>query len=222
MWRAATEAVSDLDRLTQLLTDDERRRADRFRFPRDRERFMAARGRLRLILSRYAQRDPKDFRFTVGQYGKPDLVDGGDLRFNVSHSHQLALYAFTRQREVGVDIEFIRPDFGTLDIAENYFSPIELAALRALPTDMHTDAFFTCWTRKEAYIKARGEGLSMPLSQFDVTLIPGEPARLLDNRRDAGEVERWSMTELMPGAGYKAALVVEGQDYTLACWQFGE
>jgi 4'-phosphopantetheinyl transferase len=159
VWRASIDGLPHLAQLEATLTDDERARANRFRFPRDRERYIAARGQLRALLSRYLNRPARDFRFTYTAYGKPALVSD-ELRFNVSHSHQLALFAFAWQRDLGVDVEYIKPDFGTMDIAESTFSLHEFAALRALSPDQQTDAFFNCWTRKEAYIKAIGEGLS--------------------------------------------------------------
>ncbi len=219
VWRANIDNLPHLAQLANTLTDDEHARANRFRFPLHRDRYIAARGQLRALLSRYLKSPAEAFRFTQGKFGKPALLDGGDLRFNVSHSHQLALYAFTLECELGVDVEYVRSDFGTLDIAKHYFSEHEQATLRALPPEQHTDAFFLAWTRKEAYIKAIGEGLSMPLAQFDVSLTPGQPARLLANRRTPGEVERWSMFELHPGEGYKGALMVEGQDNHVLCWQ---
>lgn len=216
VWRAAIDGVQHLPQLEATLTDDERTRAYRFHFQRDRERYIAARGHLRALLSRYLDRPASDFRFTYSSYGKPALV-GGDLQFNVSHSNQLALFAFSLRSEMGVDVEYIRADFGTLDIAENYFSAHEQAALGAMPAARQTDGFFTFWTRKEAYIKAIGEGLSMPLAEFDVS--HDEPARLIANRRTPSEVERWSMFTLHPGIGYKGALVIEGQNHRLSCWQ---
>jgi 4'-phosphopantetheinyl transferase len=132
----------------------------------------------------------------------------------------VALYAVARGREVGIDLEFIRRDLEVEQIAERFFSRQEIATLRALPADLRRDAFFLCWTRKEAYIKARGEGLSLPLDQFDVSLIPGEPAALLSTRPDSDEALRWSLQELPLGSGYVAALAVEGRGRSFSCWQW--
>ena len=142
------------------------------------------------------------------------------IRFNLSHSHGVALYAVTRGREVGIDLEYIRSDLEVEQIAERFFSRREIATLRALPIDLRTDAFFLCWTRKETYLKARGEGLSLPLDQFDVSLIPGEPAALLSTHRGSHEALRWSLQELTPAPGYVAALGVEGHGWDLACRQW--
>jgi len=226
VWRIGLEQpASQIEGLRQIVAPDELSRAEAFFFPRDRDRFIAARAVLRIILSRYLKRDPRQLRFCYSTYGKPSLAEecGGDwLRFNVAHSHQIALIAVAIGRELGVDIEYIRPQVVEEQIAERFFSPREVAALRALPASQQAEAFFNCWTRKEAYIKARGEGLSLPLDQFDVSLVPGEPARLLSVHGDPQEASRWSLRELTPGPGYTAALVVEGHAWQLKCWQWRE
>ncbi len=133
------------------------------------------------------------------EFGEPTLSeDGGGLRFNASHSHGVALYAFTLGREVGVDIELQRDDFTSLEIAERFFSKAEICALGSLPTHLRTQAFFNCWTHKEAYIKALGEGLSHPLDCFAVSLAPGEPARLVGAEPHPLEADRWSIADLKP------------------------
>jgi 4'-phosphopantetheinyl transferase len=198
-------------------------RADRFYFSQDRRRFIVARGVLRTLLGRYLDRAPESLSFSYTTNGKPALASepGADpIRFNLSHSHGTALYAVTRGREVGVDLEFIRGDLEAEQIAERYFSHREIVTLRALPTSLQKYGFFLCWTRKEAYIKARGEGLSMPLDQFDVSLIPGEPAALLSTKPDSDEARRWSLQNLTPACGCAAALATEGRDWTLSCWQW--
>src|SRR5438132_2402197 len=224
VWRAALDVPeSDVRRLGDTLADDERRRAERFIFQNDRAHFVVARGLLRVLLGRYLQHDPQHLRLVYGPHGKPELasdVGGTGLRFNVSHSHGLALYAITRHREIGVDVERIRPEVASETIAEHFFSPREVAVLRALPATLQATAFFACWTCKEAYIKARGEGLSLPLDQFAVSLAPAEPAALLYTAMAADDASRWSMIELVPGASYKAALVVEGSGWQLRCWQW--
>jgi len=158
------------------LVPDERQRAERFRFERDRRRFIVAHGVLRDILGRYLKCSPAQVSFSYNQYGKPALAQESEaigLRFNMSHSHEVALYALTRAREVGVDVELLREDFASLEIAERFFSRSEVALLNSLAPELRTDGFFNCWTRKEAYIKALGEGLSHPLDRFAVSLAPG-------------------------------------------------
>ena len=185
---------------------DERARADRFYFARDREHFIVARGVLREILGCYLKRVPKSLCFCYGSHGKPALAgefDGEAIRFNVSHSHGVALYAISRGRAVGIDLERIRFDLPVAEIAERFFSKREDAMLRSLPTDVQHQAFFRCWTRKEAYIKARGEGLSLPLDQFDVSLAPGEPAAVLGTQRDPSEASRWSSSGPFPRSGLR-------------------
>jgi 4'-phosphopantetheinyl transferase len=206
------------------LSEDEGARAARFYFQKDREHFIVARGLLRSILGRYLDSEPSTLRFSYSNYGKPALVGAEEaaLRFNLSHSGGLALLAVTRGREIGVDLERVRPDFVDDQIAERFFSPREVARLRALPPGVQLEAFFTCWTRKESYIKAHGEGLSLPLDGFDVTLTPGEPAALLSTRGDLREAALWSLRALHPWPGYVAALAVEGHDWQLKTWRWPE
>jgi 4'-phosphopantetheinyl transferase len=224
VWRSALDPpVPCVERLQHSLSGDELHRAARFHFPRDRRRFIVARGVLRDILSRYLGVPASELRFCYSSYGKPALADvaaAEGLRFNVSHAHELALFAVTRGREVGVDIEYLRRAINYDEIAEHFFSAHERATLRPLPAELKHLAFFNCWTRKEAYIKAHGEGLSLPLDQFDVSLAPGEPAALLATRGDPGEAWRWSLQALAPDPDYAAAVAVEGQGWHLTCWQW--
>ncbi|HEX7176360.1 MAG TPA: 4'-phosphopantetheinyl transferase superfamily protein [Pyrinomonadaceae bacterium] len=219
----------DAEQFRQTLSADEAERAARFHFARDRDRFTAARALLRAVLALYLRTEPARLRFTYGPHGKPALAGdaaGGDaaaaLRFNLAHSHELALVAVARAREVGVDVEHVRPDFATAEVAERFFSRREAEALRALPEGRErVEAFYRCWTRKEAYIKAKGEGLSFPLSSFTVSLAPGEPAALLGCDTDAGETERWTLVDLEPGADYFAAAAVEGRGWRARTFEAG-
>lgn len=226
VWRADLDvAPGVVAALYRTLAADERERAERFHFPIHRARSIVARGLLRAIIARYLDREPGTIAFQYNAFGKPALADGhdtGGIRFNVSHADGIALFALTRRREVGVDIERVRADMVGERIAEHFFSPREVAALRALDPALQHDAFFTCWTRKEAYVKARGGGLSIALDQFDVSLAPGEPAAILASR-EAGEARRrWSLHYLTPGPGSVGAVAVEGGGVTLACWQWQE
>ena len=203
----------------ETLSDDERKRAARFRFEKDRIHFIAARGMLRRLLAHMLGVRPARVRFNYGKYDKPFLqeeFESSRLKFNISHSGGRALLAFAVGREVGIDIERIRPEVATEDIAERYFSACEVERLRSLPHDVQAEAFFNCWTRKEAFIKAIGEGLSCPLDKFDVTLAPGDAAMLLATRVEAQPASKWSMRALEAGDGYRAAIVVEGQQWDLA------
>ncbi|HEY0462316.1 MAG TPA: 4'-phosphopantetheinyl transferase superfamily protein [Pyrinomonadaceae bacterium] len=224
VWRASlSQTQKNLQFCWEMLAEDERQRAERFHFERDRHHFIAARGILRQLLGQYLNVEPRRLYFKYTSYGKPFLANtnvGAELRFNVSHSGELALYAFSRPRELGVDIEKIRPDIEHRSIAKRFFSEQEVATLFTLPVKRQRQAFFLCWTRKEAYIKAIGEGLSLPLHTFDVSLVPGEPAVLLAVRGTGREAERWTLRDLQPGADYEAALVAEGNDWHLKCWQW--
>jgi 4'-phosphopantetheinyl transferase len=224
VWRATLDQTpSQIQGFLHNLAADEKWRAERFYFERDREYFIVARGVLRAILGGYLNRAPECLSFCYSPHGKPALAvesDADAIRFSVSHSHGVALYAVTRGREVGIDLERIRFDLEVAEIAERYFSRREVAMLRTLPTEAQRQAFFRCWTRKEAYLKARGEGLSLPLDQFDVSLAAGEPAAVLGTQQDPSEVSRWSLQELTAAPGYVAALAVEGHGWRLGCWQW--
>lgn len=225
VWRAFLDVAPErVAALYHTLTTDERARAERFRFPIDRARFIVARGVLRAIIARYLDREPGAITFQYSTSGKPSLRDeaGSGIRFNVSHADGIALYAVTRICEVGVDIEGIRADLASERIAERFFSPREVATLRALRSDRQHEAFFRCWTRKEAYVKARGAGITTALDQFDVSLGPDEPAVILGSREEGVACHRWSLHHLIPGPGYVGAVALESESHTLTCWQWQE
>jgi 4'-phosphopantetheinyl transferase len=217
------QSIPSLEWLTQTLSMDELMRAERFQFEQHRHRFIIGRGLLRTILGYYLTIEPGQLHFCYGRYGKPALAEmpgPSTLRFSLTHADGLALYAVTRDRELGVDLEHIRPIAETEQIVDRYFSDREKAAFRALTADKKQAAFFTYWTCKEAYLKASGEGLNRPLNQIDVSLIPGEPARLLSVDGDVNVASRWTLQELRPVPGFVAALVVEGQGWRLSCWNW--
>ncbi len=224
VWQAALAAPpATLAWLEGLLSADELQRAGRFRFARDRDHYILARGLLRVILGLYAGTAPESLCFVYNAHGKPALAAGfaePALSFNLSHSGDLVLYAVTAGRVVGVDVEQLRPELATAEIAERFFAPRERDALQALPAELRTRAFYDCWTRKEAYIKARGEGLSIPLDQFEVSLAPGMPAALLHSEGSPKEAARWRLQELDPDPAYAAAVAVEGHDWQLRCWRW--
>ena len=166
---------------------------------------------------------PQQLRFDYTPFGKPHLATDlaqRPVQFNVSHSGELLLIAIVAGRAVGIDVEQIRTDLEVEAIAVHFFSSNEQRVLAKLPGALQVGAFFDCWARKEAYIKARGEGLSLPLDQFDVSLMPGEEARLIETRPDPAEAQRWSLASLDVAEGYKAALAVEGAGWTLNCWDW--
>ncbi len=220
IWLVSLEPpAAHLRYLQGLLSPDEQQRVARFHFERDRLRFIAGRGTLRCILSDYLGMPPESLEFRYGTNGKPALAEHCnpiDLRFNLSHSHEMALYAFLHHREIGVDIEHIHPVQNLETIARRFFSAGEYETLRALPEEQKLEAFYNCWTRKEAYIKACGDGVSQPLDKFDVSLALDEPAQLLSIDGSQAEASHWYLRGFKPAPGYIAALVVEGGQWKLA------
>ena len=217
VWRVALERGADeVGRLDVTLAPDEQERAASFIGNALGRRWTIARGALRVILGQYLGMSPKDVRFRYSVKGKPS-IDGPtdiDFRFNLAHSENLALIAIARDREVGIDVEAVRSGRDLERIAERFFSPREAATLKAISPPERDHAFYRCWTRKEAYLKAMGGGLSVPLDSFDVAFAPGAPAELLAIRGAPDEPGRWSMLAFDPGAGYAGALVVEGSGWT--------
>ena len=201
------------------LSEEEAKRAVRFRFEKDRIRYIVAHGCLRNILARYLQCEPGVLNFDINEYGKPS-INGHKLEFNLSHSGDFALIAVSHKRKVGVDVERIHSDMEFESIADRFFSPNELAELMSLPLEQRAIAFFNCWTRKEAYIKAQGLGLSLPLDSFDVSLTPNEPAFLRATRPDAQEANRWSLCSLKVDPGYAAAVAINDKDLELKLWDW--
>jgi 4'-phosphopantetheinyl transferase len=200
--------------LAALLAEDESARAHRFRFDRDRQRFIAGRGLLRLLLASYLGRDPAALRFSYGAAGKPLLDDTGNgqtgLTFNLSHSAGWALLGVTRERRIGVDIEAVRDTPDLDDVAKQNFAPAEQRARLALPAAARLDAFFAIWARKEAYLKAMGDGLLAPLDGFEVSVAPEDGARLTSIQGSSEAAAGWSMWGGKPQQGFWAAIAVEG------------
>jgi 4'-phosphopantetheinyl transferase len=226
VWRCITwRDAGSIPAARRILSADECEKAARFHFDADRIRFVLGRGMLRHVLAQWLQKRPEDLRFDYGAFGKPDLPPddpgGKALQFNLSHSGDVILLAVAVGRAIGVDVEHMRTDLSHADIAEHFFSAAERSALAALPPGAQAGAFYACWTRKEAYLKATGVGLSLPLDQFDVSLRPGEPAKLLATRPDPAEARRWTLFELDAGPDYKAAAAVEGgTEFRLKTWDW--
>jgi 4'-phosphopantetheinyl transferase len=215
VWRAGTAASVDALRAAEaLLAADEWERAERFRHEPSRTAYIVARAALRRIVGAYLDTDPSSVRVACAASGKPYLA-GPDraerLEFNLSHSGEWALYAFALDRPVGVDVERIRPMPDLMDIARRFFAASEYEALRSLDGACRLEPFFACWTRKEAYLKARGPGLSAAMSEFAVSVSVSEPPRLLADCENPGEVDRWAFRTVDVGPGYAGAVVVEGQ-----------
>jgi 4'-phosphopantetheinyl transferase len=217
IWRAFL-SVDDavLRRLESTLAEDEKARAARFIFDHDRYHFIAARGILRDLLARYISRAAATIEFVYGPHGKPAIADT-DLKsavhFNLSHSHGIAVIAIGLRREMGIDVELLRSDFASEDIAKRYFSRREVDELGRLPAESRAEGFFRCWTRKEAYIKARGDGLHVPLNSFSVSLSPDRFPTLSSVDESRWRIESF-VSSSEPGPGCAGAVVVEGKDWT--------
>jgi 4'-phosphopantetheinyl transferase len=219
VWRICLEQEDGvLDRFRRTLAPEELDRAGRFRFERLQRHFVVARGFLRHVLARYLPARPDELGFSYNSYGKPSLTGEQNLQFNMSHSHQIGLVAVTRDAALGVDVEHIRSDFANDEIARRFFSRLEVDTFNALPKEDQVAAFFRCWARKEAYIKAIGKGLSQPLDGFDVTLAPADPAALL--RAGESDTLTWSMSDIDVGPDYASSLVVEGVPSQISYWRF--
>lgn len=219
IWQADLSHLDrQVERLAPLLSEDEQQRAARFRFERDRRKFILCRGLLRTILGQYLQRDPIALRFHYGKYGKPSLVDADLLSFNLAHAGDRALYAVTQHYAIGIDIEQLRFVEYAEQIVHRYFSSEEQQVYQSLAPDQQPLAFFRAWTGKEAFLKAIGSGLSLPLDQVSVAISPDRPAALLHLPADYS-IGQWQMYQFVPSAGYVGAIVVPQQPFRLRFWQ---
>jgi 4'-phosphopantetheinyl transferase len=238
-WCASLDVAPETSaRLYATLTPDERARSARFQFERDRQRFIVARGVLRALLARYLQTQPGQIRLVYNAFGKPALSSEftNRLTFNLSHSGPparlprwgprsagLALISIATASDVGVDLEYFRAQSDYADIARRFFSAAEVDYLNALPSHLYTEAFFSCWTKKEAYLKACGEGLAIPLNSFSVPLTTDSahtPVDLYVASKDIVPAKRWSLYTLRPAPGYAGALAIEGTGWRLRQWQW--
>ena len=222
VWRLSLDLSTDsVKSVESTLSANEKERAARFHFEVDKNRFVIAHGVLRKILGHYLHRNPAELTFSVNQYGKPAL-DNSSLEFNLSHSGDFALIAVTQGRKIGVDVEHIRQGISSHVIAQQYFSKAEVAELQSLPIEKRVNGFFTCWTRKEAYIKAQGLGLALPLESFDVSLTPGQPAILRATRPDEKEAAHWALRSLDVDPNYAGAVAVEGAEFDFRFFAYSE
>jgi len=224
VWRASIDIPDEqIEELINTLSPDERKRSEKYHFRRDRQNFVAARGILRNILAGYLGTEPEKIIFSYSPYGKPFLsgpFSNRDLSFNLSHAKYLAMYAVTLKRKVGIDIEYPQQEFQWNDIVERFFSPLEKTELLALPEKNRHRAFFTYWTRKEAFLKANGTGLSTEIKDINVTLKHERSSYLLRPGCALREDDYWSLIDLNPGFGYLAALAAEGDGLRVRCWQW--
>jgi 4'-phosphopantetheinyl transferase len=202
------------DELQAVLSTDELARASRLHFDRDRCRFICARAILRILLGRYTGWDPRALRFEYGTRGKPRLANA-TLSFNLAHSGELAVYGLARNARMGVDIEACRPIPEMREVIARCFSLVERRAWESLPVSQREEAFFACWTRKEAYLKAIGDGLWTPLHSFDVNLVPGETPSVVAIEGSCTAAARWQLFELHTAPGYVGAVAVEGAGWSM-------
>lgn len=224
VWRVDLDAnASRCEALLPTLSADERARTDRCLQLHVRDRLVVARGALRAILAGYLGCAPGDVRFRYGAHGKPALdlgAQGEHVSFNLSHSRGMAVCAVSHRRELGIDVEYIARSVDFERVAQRFFSSSEVDALMALPPALRRQGFFRCWTGKEAYVKARGEGLARALAHFAVCLDPSAPARLLTVDWDAAEVQRWHLHAFEPATDHLSTLAVEGGGWKLSCWDW--
>lgn len=211
IWHASPNiALLDKTYARSLLSADEVERMNRFHFDKDRHNFLFCRSMLRMVLASYLGALPAELVFVYSAHGKPSLAKPNVcLDFNLSHSNGDVLIATCLERKIGVDLEWVRDDLDVQEIAQRFFSAAENKRLQAMPISSRYDTFFACWTRKEAFVKARGEGLSCPLSSFDVSVDPREEQVTLATRPDLVEARRWQMWSLNTIPGFAAAVAVE-------------
>lgn len=221
VWTAELDHEPDrFAALSELLVEEDLERADRYRIPTVRAHFIVARAVMRSVLGHYLHVDPRKVTFHYGPQGKPYLLHPArPLYFNISHSHGLALVAVSRHVEVGVDVEQVRA-FNHEAFAERYFAPGEVAALMAVPEAQRAEIFFHAWTRKEAFMKATGEGIALGLDRFEVSLAPMEPARLVLLDGCPRRAADWSLCHLTPAAGYVGALALRHRGMQVRCWHW--
>lgn len=221
IWCSSVQLSSThIESLANLLSSDEVIRMQRFHFADDQRRFIISRGLLRKLLGHYLGIDPKRIRFDHNKYGKPNLSRELNVNFNLSHSGEVVLHAIGYEKRIGIDVELIREDIPYDKITDYSFSESEKKSLSGLSDEKKIGAFFNCWTRKEAYIKAIGLGLSYPMSTFDVSVAPGAITKLIGNRLFPYEVDRWKLIDIEVSPEYAATLAVEGHYYQLKFWQY--
>jgi 4'-phosphopantetheinyl transferase len=221
VWRAWLDLPPlEIVSIKVTVSNTEMERAEKFHFQNDRNRFIAAHSYLRQVLARYLDLEPDEICYTYNEHGKPELDPGFDqLRFNLSHSKSVGLIAVTMKSRIGVDVELIKHNKDIKQIAQRFFSPGEIEQLLNQPDSQHDEAFFRCWTRKEAYLKALGVGMLIPLNQFEVDFAPGVPPRIKHTVGKESEAARWSLYHINPKEKYIGALAVEGKSAEIRFFQ---
>jgi 4'-phosphopantetheinyl transferase len=209
--------------LSHKLNDAEKEKASRYYFEKKRRQYIITRGVLKILLEVYTRRNSEQFQIVQGIYGKPFMrSEEEEIHFNISHSEGLSILGFSKEAPLGVDIEIIREIPERDEIAEKYFSKKENNIYKTIPEEYRTKAFFNCWTRKEAFIKAIGEGFSKPLDQFDVTFLSNEKTKLISIDGDTRKADEWSLQELKTAQGYVSAFAVKKRKFRLSCWTWNE
>ncbi|MEM9363758.1 MAG: 4'-phosphopantetheinyl transferase superfamily protein [Bacteroidota bacterium] len=216
LWQIPLDAqIDEVETYFNILSSDERERAQKFHFKKDRNCFVITRGVLRILSAKYVSKKPMEISFGLEEYGKPKLEHRTSLNFNVSHSGNMALIGFVHNHAVGLDVEYIKRDIDVLDIAQNFFSKNEIEALNAIELNKQYEAFYRCWTRKEAFIKAEGSGLSFPLDRFSVSMEKDDEASLYWVDWNSYEKEKWDIFSFKPNEDYIAAVTVKAKGYSL-------
>lgn len=212
--------LNKLSEYWTVLCDDERKKASQFRFVKDFNCSVIARGVLRTLLGKYLNTNPKNIEFEFGEFGKPQLKETNRLEFNVSHAEDGIAIAFTQKNKIGVDVEYIKRPIEVATIAKQFFSENEVSSLFSVEKSNQQQAFYNCWTRKEAFIKALGDGLSFPLDQFSVSLTSTKEASLLETKWDKKEKENWFLKSFEPKKGYIGAFSVKGKVTDIQFWKY--
>ncbi len=212
--------IANLRVFNEVLCQDEKTKADKFRFEKDKNTSIIARGALRMLLGKYLNTTPKSISFKYGEFGKPELTNNQNLKFNVSHSKDLIVIGFVNYKAIGIDVEYIKRDFDVIDIVDNYFSKKEIVAICNIPKKLQTEVFFRGWTRKEAFIKANAKGLSFPLDSFSVSIDSDEKAELYETIWNSHEKNNWKIIPFKTLPEYKAAVVLSQKIDTIKFLDF--
>ena len=208
--------------LYSFLSQDETKKASKFKFKKDRNCSIITRGALRLLSGQYLNLNPKDITFKYGDFGKPYFDLESTLKFNVSHSGNMAIIGFVLNDDIGVDIEEIKTNFDVFEIASNNFSGSEIQSLKKLPSDIQVKGFYRCWTRKESFIKAKAKGLSFPLDSFSVSIDSDDKAGLLETKWDKNEKDLWQLFSFSPQENYLGAVSVKGNIQNIKYYNFND
>ncbi len=216
------KTIEVIDSLKQFLSENEISKASKFRFEKDKNCSIITRGALRYLSGKYLKMNPENIIFKYGDHGKPNLDMKTDLKFNVSHSGNLAVIGFVLKNDIGVDIEQLKYDFEVMDIVNNYFSQHEIETLKKLPIEEQTNGFYRCWTRKESFIKAKAKGLSFPLDSFSVDIKSDEETELLETKWDKNEKDLWKLFSFSPIENYIGAVSVNGHIQSVKYFNFNE